>query len=89
MSKAEHFGRLLRTLRQAAGLTQKQLAERSGLHTQAIVKLERGERQPAWATVITLAGALGVTCLAFVEPASPDSAYAEKPAKHRRARDKQ
>lgn len=59
------FGPRLRVLREAAGLTQAQLAEGAGLHPQAVVKLERGEREPAWATVLALAEALGVDCLAF------------------------
>jgi DNA-binding XRE family transcriptional regulator len=81
------FGRCLRALREEAGLTQKELAKRAGLHPQGIVKLERGEREPAWATVLALAEALGVTCLAFLAPnqqASPGSTVKTKPAKRKR-----
>jgi transcriptional regulator with XRE-family HTH domain len=59
------FGTKLRTLREKAGLTQVELAKRAGLHSQGVVKLERGEREPAWATVQALADALGVDCTAF------------------------
>jgi predicted ATPase/DNA-binding XRE family transcriptional regulator len=56
---AYRFGRLLRRHRLAAALTQQALAERSGLSTQAIGALERGDRQrPYRATVDLLAGAL-------------------------------
>jgi transcriptional regulator with XRE-family HTH domain len=64
------FGPRLRELREAAGFTQAQLAEKAGLHPQGVVKLERGEREPAWSTVVALAGALGVSCERFLEPAA-------------------
>jgi transcriptional regulator with XRE-family HTH domain len=55
------FGAQLRQLREAAGLTQEQLAERSGLTAKAISALERGERQrPYPHTVQALASALGL-----------------------------
>jgi transcriptional regulator with XRE-family HTH domain len=72
-ASATDFGPRLRELREAAGLTQGQLAERAALHPQAIVKLERGEREPAWATVLVLVKALGVSCEAFMTPASAPS----------------
>jgi transcriptional regulator with XRE-family HTH domain len=53
------FGPLLRRLREAAGLTQQELALRAGLSPRAISALERGERQrPYPHTVRTLADAL-------------------------------
>jgi transcriptional regulator with XRE-family HTH domain len=63
--KQSGFGARLRQLREAAGLTQEALAEQAGMHKFGIAKLERGEREPSWATVKTLAKALGVNCLAF------------------------
>jgi transcriptional regulator with XRE-family HTH domain len=77
--KATGFGGKLRALREAAGLTQAQLAERAGMHLHGITKLEQGDREPAWATVLLLARTLGVSCEAFagdeppgeVEPAPP------------------
>jgi transcriptional regulator with XRE-family HTH domain len=76
VNRADRFGARLRALREHAGLTQAQLAERAGLHTQGIVKLERGERKPAWETVLALADALGLTCQAFdvAEGEEPGSA---------------
>src|SRR4051812_39214483 len=63
------FGPKLRELREAANLTQPQLAERAGLKKAGIANLEQGRREPAWATVQALCKALGVSCEAFnVEP---------------------
>jgi transcriptional regulator with XRE-family HTH domain len=59
--KAVIFGQRLRELRERAGLTQGQLAERAGMHRQGIAKLELGEREPLWSTVQALAEALGVS----------------------------
>jgi predicted ATPase/DNA-binding XRE family transcriptional regulator len=56
------FGSQLRRLREAAGLTQEELALRAGLSPRAISALERGERQrPYPHTVRTLADALGLS----------------------------
>ncbi len=53
------FGTLLRRLREAAGLTQEELAERAGLTAKAISALERGARNhPYPHTVRSLAAAL-------------------------------
>ena len=55
------FGDLLRRQRASAGLTQEDLAESTGLSTQAISLLERGERRrPQRYTVRKLAEALGL-----------------------------
>lgn len=56
------FGQLLKRFRGRSGLTQAKLAERAGLSTDAITKLERGERQaPRCDTVQVLARALHLT----------------------------
>src|ERR687893_3289736 len=56
------FGTQLRTLREGAGLTQEQLAERAGLTANAISALERGERRhPYPHTVQALAEALALS----------------------------
>ena len=55
------FGERLRRLREAAGLTQEELAQRSRLTPDAIGVLERGQRRrPYPATVRALADALGL-----------------------------
>ncbi len=56
------FGELLRCYREAAGLSQEELAERAGLTAKGVGALERGERQrPYPHTVRTLADALGLS----------------------------
>ena len=64
MDTDEHlgFGDLLRQLRNAAGLTQEDLAERAGLSSDTISLLERGEhRRPHRYTMQSLAEALGLS----------------------------
>jgi tetratricopeptide (TPR) repeat protein/transcriptional regulator with XRE-family HTH domain len=59
VSDGEAFGPLLRRYRDAANLTQEELAERSGMSVQAIGALERGDRRsPRPSTVEFLAEAL-------------------------------
>jgi transcriptional regulator with XRE-family HTH domain len=77
------FGVRLRELREAAGLTQAQLAERAGLHPQGVVKLERGEREPAWSTLLALADALGVSVSAFAKPVSPPTSEKSRVRRHK------
>ena len=58
----ESFGSRLRRLREAAGLTQEELAERAGLSPMAIGMLERGQRRrPYPYTVQALGAALGLS----------------------------
>lgn len=62
------FGARLKALRAEAGLSQAELAEKAGMHQFGVAKLEQGQREPSWATVIALAKALGVDCTAFTKP---------------------
>ena len=61
-----HAGRRLRALREAAGLSQIQLAAASGLTHEAISRLETGHNAPYADTVRTLAQVLGVDPEQFV-----------------------
>src|SRR5436190_23859464 len=65
------FAGRLRRLRLRAGLTQEELADRSGLSVEAISALERGfRRHPRRATLALLADALGLAAAerdAFLE----------------------
>lgn len=65
---AAWFGGRLRELREAAGLTQQQLAERVGCRWLAVSRWERGEREPGWGQVNALCEALGVSCEEFRRP---------------------
>src|SRR5689334_11739691 len=59
------FGGRLKLLRERARLSQRELADKAGMHQFGVAKLEQGLREPSWATVQALAEALGVDCLAF------------------------
>lgn len=54
------FGDRLRELREAAGISQYALAKRSKITAQAISRIERGDREPNWLTVLCLVRALGL-----------------------------
>jgi len=61
------FGRRIRALRLAAGLSQEQLAERSGLHRTYVSSLERGLRNVGLDNILRLADALRVPPAALFE----------------------
>lgn len=54
------FGRTVRTLREARGYSQEELAERATLHRNYVDSLERGERNVAIENIVKLAKALSV-----------------------------
>jgi transcriptional regulator with XRE-family HTH domain len=56
----KRVGDNLKAAREEVGITQEELATRSGLHLTAVGKHERGEREPLISTVIRLAKGLGV-----------------------------
>lgn len=55
---ALRFGQRLRELRYEQGLSQDDLWQTSGIHTTAISRLERGEREPRLSTILRLADGL-------------------------------
>jgi transcriptional regulator with XRE-family HTH domain len=67
MADADWFGPRLRALREGAGLTQRQLADRAGVSLEGVAQWERGVREPGWSNVLVLAEALGVDCTAFTQ----------------------
>src|SRR2546429_6835010 len=80
--EAEWFGARLKEIREAAGLTQPQLADRAGMNRFGIAKLEQGVTKPAWETVLALASALGVSCEAFTSaPTERERPGRGRPAK--------
>jgi transcriptional regulator with XRE-family HTH domain len=60
VSPEEQFARNLRSRRQAAGLSQEQLADRTGLHPTEISRLERAAREPRLGTMLKLAEGLNI-----------------------------
>src|SRR5687768_14430747 len=67
--QAEWFAARLRELREARGLTRKELAAKAGLKSQAGIRnLEQGVRAPSWPTVVALCKAMGISCDEFMKP---------------------
>jgi transcriptional regulator with XRE-family HTH domain len=64
----EWFKDRLHELREEAGLSRSQLAERAGLRPNGIRDLEQGVNKPSWETAIALCQALAVTSDAFLQP---------------------
>jgi len=64
-------GENVRRIRLEKGLTQEQLAERSGFGQQYISDLERGRRNPTIVSLYELANALGVDHVALVMAPTP------------------
>lgn len=83
MTAKDRFRLRLRELREAAGLTQKQLAEKTGLSQGAISGLEQGANGPTLENAQTLAAALGVEVTAFSE--DPASTAPRKPGRPRKS----
>jgi transcriptional regulator with XRE-family HTH domain len=54
------FAHNVRRCRENVGLTQESLGHAAGLHPTEISRLERGTRDPRLATIVQIAGALGV-----------------------------
>ena len=84
MSNAAFFGERLRQLREAASLTQQQLAESVGCTWESISRWERGTREPGWSQVLALAQALGVDCTAFTQEPSTEATEPRKPGRPRK-----
>jgi transcriptional regulator with XRE-family HTH domain len=66
------FADRLKELRRQAGLSQAQLAQKSGLSVDAIRDYEYGRREPSLKNGFRLAQALGTDCRAFAAAMEPD-----------------
>jgi transcriptional regulator with XRE-family HTH domain len=65
------FGDVLKELREKAGLSQVELAEKAGTSQRAISFWEQNKREPALSNIQKLCDALGVTCDVFFEAKKP------------------
>lgn len=61
MDKRDRFAVNLRRAREAAAISQEELAERCEVHRTEISLLERGGREPRLGTIVKLSSALEVT----------------------------
>ncbi len=55
-----HFGTTLRAARERLGLTQEEVAQRSGVHVTEVSRMETGKRDPKISTLRKLAKAVEV-----------------------------
>lgn len=69
LKRRQAFGRRLRVLRQAQGLSQEALADAAGIHRTYVGSVERGERNIALDNINALADALGVSPAQLVDDA--------------------
>src|SRR5262245_45560946 len=82
----ETLGQILQRLRQAAGLTQEQLAAKAGLSVHNIRNWEHDHREPGLGAVYKLSRALGVPMEEFGEPAAESPKTESKKASVKRPR---
>ena len=66
------YGQTLKTIREARGLSQEELAFKTDLNRTYISLSERDRKSPSLRTVTTIATALGMTLLEFVQRMSED-----------------
>ena len=60
VTREVRFGANLRRQRLAKGLSQEQLAEKTGIHPSEVSRLERAARDPRLSTIVKLARGLDV-----------------------------
>lgn len=75
----EALGRAVRLLRQSRRLAQDDLAVRTGLHRTYLGGIERGERNPTWKTLATIAAGLEVSMSQLVEHAERETVDGDAP----------
>jgi transcriptional regulator with XRE-family HTH domain len=63
----ERFAANLRRQRLAKGLSQEQLAEKTGVHPSEVSRLERAARDPRLSTIVKVARGLGVSAERLVK----------------------
>jgi len=70
----KRFGEVVRRRRHALGISQEELADRSGLHRTYISQIERGLKSASLKAIVALAKALGVSADVLVRDAGRPSA---------------
>ena len=69
---AEPFSMKLSAARKKAGLTQKELSNKTGLSLSSIKRYENGEREPSFSTIENIALSLGINALDLVHTITMD-----------------
>ena len=67
MNSSLAFGKVIRELRKAAGLTQEQLGLEAELRRTFVSLLELGQQQPTLSTILKLSKALNVSASKIIE----------------------
>lgn len=62
------LGKIIKSKRESKGLTQFELAEKSGVDRNYIGMLERGERNPSYLSLLKIAKGLNVQVYNLVKP---------------------
>jgi transcriptional regulator with XRE-family HTH domain len=78
------FGETVRLLRQKAGLTQLDLAQKAGLSLRSVQNWEQDHRIPRLATLLALANALGVSVEGLLAEENAHSLQTKRHGKSRR-----
>jgi transcriptional regulator with XRE-family HTH domain len=71
LSLEKSFGLRLRAKRDMLGISQEELADRSGIHRTYVSQLERGLKSPSLSTLYALALALSIDVIDLVRDLSP------------------
>jgi transcriptional regulator with XRE-family HTH domain len=90
MGIAKKLAYRIRTLREAAGLSQEEVAQKAELSLSLITKMEQGRKaDPRASTLLALAGALGVRAGQLIEDLTkpPEGAFPKKKGKKKKKRD--
>lgn len=83
MKLTEAFANVLRARRTAAGLTQVELAMRSGLHSNFVSRLELAKAQPTLESLGALARALETTAVSLLQETELQATAVRRPARPR------
>ena len=60
MTKTQHFGRIVRELREALGLSIEKAAELCGMSYKGLEKIELGDSDPKLSSVLCISKAFGI-----------------------------
>ncbi|MEE3383525.1 MAG: helix-turn-helix transcriptional regulator [Prevotella sp.] len=62
------LGKIIKSKRESKGLTQMELAAKSGVDRNYVGMLERGERNPSYLSLLKIAKGLGIPVFNLIKP---------------------